>query len=1428
MLTPNQHHGWLSLVEVSGPFLAVPVLREVFPQGLEELETSRARRLRSAYEEWREAVDGQDADVGHLHRAWIDEVLRTALEVDESILRSGDRVPTSASTELPEHDTKIVPDVVLIDPTHGDALLTVVHVFEPDTDLSASMKFGGLSCSPADRMALQLRALGKPFGLVTNGEQWMLVHAPVAKVATFASWYARLWGQEPQTLRAFVSLLSVRRFFARDQDQLPSLFERSLKHQDEVTDALGGQVRRAIEVLVQALDRSDQDRNRELLRDVRPQELYEAGLTVMMRLVFLLAAEERGLLLLGEPRYDSFYAASTLRMQLRAESDEILERRHAAWSRLLAVFRAVYGGIDHPTLRLPAMGGSLFDPDRFPFLEGRLKGTSWQQHRAEPLPIDDRTVLLLLEAIQTFEGHTLSYRALDVEQIGHVYEGLLERTVARVEDVTLELEAGAQAKDARMTLGELESARFDGQASIVSLLVERSKRSEPAIRKTLALGIEPQQSAHLLSACRGDVALRDRLEPYVRLLRTDPWGYPLVHPKGAFVVVLGADRRETGTHYTPKSLTEKIVEETLTPLVYDGPSRGTPRGEWKLKTSTELLDLKVCDPAMGSGAFLVQACRFISARLVEAWVLEEATGRVVDIEGHVHASSNGFEPLPSGVEARAEQARCLVAERCLYGVDLNPLAVELAKLSLWLVTLSKGRPFGFLDHNLRCGDSLLGIHRLDHLTELSMVPTGQGQLLLFGQNVERAVREAIELRSRLREMPIRDIRDVEAMTLLDTDARSSLEVSECIADAFIGEVLASEGNGSALEGALASLTVQAGQVIDGDRGVLPWMRRRSVAALSTDLPAEKPARRPFHWPLEYPEVFPKGFDAVIGNPPFVKGTAIGKALGACYRTHVGSSIGKGIKASYADLCAFFLLRALSLVRQHGGVGLVATNTISQGDTREMGLDQVIAEGSRPYWVKTDVPWSGSASVVVTLLAIRKNDGWLDRRLLNDERVDNITQFLTEGAADIFHPQRLMQNSTIAFKGSTTGCKGFVLDATEAKSIIASDQKYAEVIQPFIGGQDFNSSPTMTTDRWVINFRDWNYERASQYPLCLEILRARVKPYFDSRTGQIHEKDFWKFSDKRLDSYKSIAQLKRVLFHAFTSKHLAFGFVGSDLIYSAPHVVVALQGYDHFAVLQSSFHLLWVVEICSTMGVGIRYAPSDLLETFPFPDGLIGHSHREVHNDLLDDLGSKYYAARSLYMTEYGIGLTDFYNQFHDANQQGEEISHIRRIHSMIDQELCGHYSLKLNLDHRFVNTKIGVRYLPAKENHSIVVLRIAELNRQRYEKEVAEGLHGDGMTRASVSTARAGRVTSAVSAQPELNFNAGTIATISGSTPTSTVLGFLSAHGGWHAKADILIATGITDGQWNATIAGLIADGRVERQGERRGARYRFLAGEEE
>lgn len=1304
-------HEWLNLLDISGPFLAVPVLREVFPQGLEELDSSRAKRLRSAYEEWRDAVDGDDTDRDELHAAWVDEVLRTALEADDSLLKPGKDVPASV-VALPEHDTTITPDLVFIDPTHDGAVLAPVHVFPPDTDLSASMKFGGLSCSPGDRMAMHLRALNVPFGIVTNGERWMLVHAPAGQVATFASWYARIWGQEPATLRAFVSLLGVRRFFAPEQDRLPALFERSLKHQDEVTDALGDQVRRAIEVLVQALDRADQDRNRELLRDVKPQELYEAGLTVMMRLVFLLAAEERGLLLLGEPRYDSFYAVSTLRMQLRAESDEILERRRSAWSRLLAVFRAVFGGIDHPTLRLPAMGGSLFDPDRFPFLEGRLKGTSWRQYRAEPLPIDDRTVLLLLEAIQTFEGRTLSYRALDVEQIGHVYEGLLERTVARVEDVTLELEAGASAKDARVTLGELESARLDGKTAVVKLFVERSKRSQSAIEKELAAEVEPQQSARLLSVCRGDVKLRDRLEPYLRLLRTDPWGYPLVHPKGAFVVVLGTDRRETGTHYTPKSLTERIVEETLTPLVYEGPANGAPRAEWKLKPPEQILNLKVCDPAMGSGAFLVQACRFLSARLVEAWTIEEAAGRVVDLTGQVHEPRTSVETMPPGVEVRAEHARRIVAERCLYGVDLNPLAVELAKLSLWLITLSKGRPFGFLDHNLRCGDSLLGISRLEQLTELSLDPTATKQGRLFGKAIERAVAEAVELRRKLHEIPIRDIRDVEAMATLDADARKKLEAAELLADAFIGVVLTAEG-ADVVETRLAALAAEADRVVKGEARAAEALSKRAIADLSKDSASAEP-RSPFHWPLEFPEIFSRshpGFDALVLNPPFMGGTKISGRHGGAYLRHLKAHFRS---RQNTDLCAYFVQRVLAICSMSGTFGFLATKTIAQADTREASLDIVVEEGTI-YFALTSVPWPGTASVMVSIMAASRAVSRV-RPVLDDHVVDHIDAFLSSESLFASKPQKLA-TPVLSFKGVTVvGTDGFCVSTEQEKQYLLADPANQAVIRPFLGGADIMKNIGSVPIRTIIDFADMPIEEAKRYAAPFQHVEHNVRPLRERVNRRAHRERWWQYGDVRQGMRKAIAGLDRVLVSGQTVKYLAFVWCPTTWVFDQKCVVVATDDDAHFALLNSALFDAWTRALCATLGETLSFAPSDSFDTFAWPD----------HLDGLDSLGARLDEARMAASAACDRCLTETYNAFHDQRVQADQrILTLRDLHREVDIAVARAYGwADLDLGHGFH----AVPYLPANDRERFtiseparleVLRRLGELNRQRYDEEKA-------------------------------------------------------------------------------------------------------------
>ena len=1266
-------HDWLNLIEVSGPFLAVPVLDEAFPQGLDALDGHRSKRVRRAYDEWRDAVDVDAPDVDDVHRVWIDEVLSTVLDMDAETIRRGDDVPEAVRVALPERGVTLVPGLVVVDPSKGDAPLLPIDVLGPDVDPDAPGDLDGYTATPAERMVTMLRGAGCPVGLVTNGERWMLVHAPVGAAASLASWYARLWGQEPETLRAFVSLLDVRRFYGPEAERLDALHGRSLKHQDEVTEALGAQVRRAVEVLVQSVDRADEDRERELLRSTEPRELYEAALTVMMRLVFLLAAEERGLLLLNDPRYDANYALSTLRMQLRAEPDEVLERRRSAWSRLLALFRAVYGGVDHPALAMPALGGSLFDPDRYPFLEGRARGTSWRTTPAEPLPIDDRTVLLLLDAIQVFQGRTLSYRALDVEQIGHVYEGLLERTVERAGDVTLELSASAKASNPRVALGELESAALDGRPRVVSLLQERTERSVSAIGNDLDRDPDESLNARILTVCRGDLALRDRVLTYAHLLKTDPWGYPLVHHAGAFVVVLGTDRRESGTHYTPKSLTEKIVEETLTPLVYDGPAEGEPREAWRPKGSEALLDLKVCDPAMGSGAFLVQVCRFLSERLVEAWAREEDTGHVIGIDGRV-TGGTPTDPMPTDPEERAVLARRLVAERCLYGVDLNPLAVELAKLSLWLTTLSKGRPFGFLNHNLKSGDSLLGIRSLAQLTELRLEPKGDHQLRLFGQTIERAVQDALDLRQRLREIPIRDIRDVEAMAALDAEAQSALDLPERIADAFVGAVLAGSSP-KATEKRFASLAVEADHVVQGDEE-----RRRSLGdstrrELSLDAPEGRP-RRTFHWPLEYPEVFQRaesGFDAFVGNPPFLGGQHITGVSGTAYREWLVGVIADGQRGS-SDLVAYFFLRAFALLRPAGHFGLLAVNTIAEGDTRQVGLEQLLGRGAVIHAASPDEPWAGAAAVSTSRVHVRKGE-WRGPSVLSGSPVSHISAFLSDRVE--WTPERLVANKDIAFQGSIVLGMGFVLSPEEASQMIEADPRNEEVIIPYLNGQDLNSSSDQSPSRWVINFWDWPIERAEKYPLPFSWIEERVKP----ERQRLNDKGkyvlrrplperWWQFGEKRPGLYHAIGRgdhfeqhpsdwdreegrtQTHVLSCSLVSKYLGLARLPSDWVYAHRLAVFATADLGMFGLIASSINDAWARKNSSTLETRLNYAPSNAFETLPLPLPHLSHG-------ALPDLGAQYESARRLASASLDLGLTALYNRFHDATDSEPSVQGLR-------------------------------------------------------------------------------------------------------------------------------------------------------------------------
>ncbi|EJY55742.1 transcriptional regulator, TetR family [Alicyclobacillus hesperidum URH17-3-68] len=1316
----SQHIEWLSLIEVTGPFLTVSALERAFPQGLESVETPKRQRLRAAYEEWSEAVDDNDPQLLELHREWVRFVLEEILEYDDEVLIPNSELDRPFSLSFAERIGSFAPDLVVLGGKDEKPRL-MISIQNPGTDLESVQQGDGWSASPIERMVMLCRDSGVRLGLVTNGERWTVVNAPEGQTSGHASWYARLWNQEWVTLKAFQSLLGVRRCFGPVDETLDALLEESLKHQDEVTYTLGEQVRRAVEVLIQCLDKADEDRNRELLRDVQPAELYEAGLTVMMRLVFILCAEERGLLLLGDPVYDQCYAISTLRAQLEEEAErhgpEVLDRRYDAWARLLSVFRAVYGGIEHESLRMPALGGSLFDPDRYPFLEGRTKGTYWKETTASPLPIDNRTVLLLLNSLQVLEQSggalLLSYRSLDVEQIGHVYEGLLEHTVVRVPQITLGLVGSQNAKNPNLPLSELESAYVEGTETLVRLLQETTQRSESAIRHALDRSVDEVAFSHLLTVCEGDTELAERIRPFVYLLRTDAWGEPILYRENAFMVTLGADRRETGTHYTPKALTESIVTITLEPLVYLGPEEGKPREQWVLKSSAHLLDLKICDPAMGSGAFLVQACRWLSERLVEAWDIEEASGKVITVEGEARQTlDDNVDPMPVQLDERLLIAKRLIAERCLYGVDVNPLAVELAKLSIWLVTMAKNRPFGFLDHNLRHGDSLVGIYRLDQLTKLSLAPDEEHRVIgLFARNIEEAVNEAVELRQMLRKIPIRDIHDVEAMSQLEKEARNKLQGVELLADAIIGEYLRSRRSTREFEVAQQTLSYYAEELFNGNEKLVLTASSQARIALSGDLSDGKLPRKFFHWPLEFPEVFTQlngGFDAIVGNPPFMGGRRMRAALGD--RMMDWLTVCWSHASLNADLCAFFYLRGGTLLHNHGEFGLLATKSIGQTDTARTGLAYLV--GQKDFTIRyalSSFSWPGSASVTAALVVCH-NGKWNGLKFLDGQRVETISPALDDQSG-WGKAQPLSANKESSFIGSMLSGKGFILTDGEMRDFLNVRPANQQAIKPYLVGEDINTHPEQKASRWAIDFRDASLlECESKWPELLERVRLLVKPERDVARAEAHRKYWWQHGRTRPALYERIKDRSEVFVISRVTKYVAIARVSAKQIFSDAVCVFDLPSWAHFAALQCSYHEMWVRRESSTMKRDIRYTPSDSFDTYPF---------LHINDDFLESIGQSYHDFRQTIMKTRNIGLTAVYNLFHNPDEWSDDIQKLRELHVKMDQAVANVYGwYDLDMKHGFYETRQGVRYTLCETACREVLERLLELNHECYEKEM--------------------------------------------------------------------------------------------------------------
>ena len=1282
------HLEWLRLIETSGPFLSVPVLTAEWPD-LEPLDLAARDRLRRAHADWQATGD---------RAPWIDYVLEDLLGW-QGLVRRDDMA--ALALEVAEHEAVITPSFTLTDPASGEVRLLGMVT---DDSPVARVRGSDWPATPVDRLAQLCRAHGVELGLATDGRWWALVWSPAGGVTTVAVFDSVSWSDssERMVVRAFISLLERRRWFAVPEDhRLPALLRQSLKHQEDITEALGMQVRQAVEMLVAAFSRSEG-----VPADVSAVEVYRGAVAVMMRLVFLLFAEESGLLPADNALYASSYSAGGLHAELEVRvadargNEAELDHTYLAWHRLLALFTVVYQGVSHPELRLVGHDGSLFDPARHPWF---------------PLMVDDRTVLHMLRSVQTVtiagELRTVSFRTLTVEQIGYVYEGLLSFEGFRAAAVVVGL-IGRQGREEEVTLASLEAL---GSDDLPAKLAEKYKDSGIGSVRALGLKLAPlsaddrAQSEARLYAVAKDHRLVQRLLPYYGIIRRDLRGDPVVILPGQLYVTESALRASTGTHYTPRFLAEQVAEGALEPLVYNpGPLQTADRTTWKLRSADEILSLRIADIAMGSGAFLVAACRYLAGKLIEAWSLRGN----VDAERALAAS-----PVESGLDLDVAadplviKARRDIIEHCLYGVDINEMAVEMAKLSLWLVSMDPGRPFTFLDDKLAVGDSLLGITSSDQLEWMHLDPKAGRQLhegvvvLDFAAGVRSLLSDVSEQRRLLVDIPDDADGIIKKREILD-EVRAKISDLSLYADLVVGTGLS---QGSWLD---AAKTASQGPTED--------TYETAKRLLAKDQPDGAFDRRPLHWPLVFPEVFDPtsaGFDAIIGNPPFLGGQKLTGSLGTAYREYLVEEISRGVRGS-ADLIAYFLLRVHSLLNASGQAGLIATNTLAQGDTREVGLDHIVAVGTEIRRAVKSKPWP-SRGAVLQYAAI-----WTSRYPMAPEAersadgavVRRITSSLEPGSRVSWTSEPLAVNAGISFQGSTVLGMGFMVAPGHAEELIRRDQRNGEILFPYLNGQDLNSRPDQSAKRWVINFHEWPEWRAKSYPECYEQVVRLVKPERQKNNDKRRREIWWRFTRLSPELYRAIGKFHRVVAITRVSKTVQPVLVPTGQVFSVDLNVFATDDPGFLASLASAPHYWWAIGHASTLKGDLRYTLSDVFETLPLPNVT-----PEMRN-----LGDRLDTSRRDVMLSRQAGLTATYNLVHDPRCADSDIAELRDIHRGIDIAVVLAYGwddLVDSMGHSFYETRQGIRYTIASGPRREILDRLLELNHARYAEEVKAGLH---------------------------------------------------------------------------------------------------------
>jgi methylase of polypeptide subunit release factors len=706
-----------------------------------------------------------------------------------------------------------------------------------------------------------------------------------------------------------------------------------------------------------------------------------------------------------------------------------------------------------------------------------------------------------------------------------------------------------------------------------------------------------------------------------------------------FLLVKGSERSATGSHYTPDELVQPLIKHSLDYIIEDKLKEKNPE--------KALLSITVCDVACGSGHILLSAARRIATELAKVRTGED-------------------QPSPSAFRKGVRD----VIRSCIYGVDINPLAVELCKVSLWLEAHNPGEPLNFLDHRIKCGDAIVGLAHKEELQngisdEAFKKLPGDDSLISKGflkrnkeerkkggaetdnlfYKIEENLDKVSQLVKELNLLPERTPDEIkkkqQRYNQINNDKntwrlRTLADIQ--VAQFFIPKILE---NGTKL-------------VTDSEyRAMLDGRKQLAGHKGVAEANAIGVYKHFFHWFIEFPEVMRKeGFDCILGNPPFLGGQRISGSYGFEY---LNCLIGSYFPAQSVDLVTFFFRRIFQVIKTRGFQTLIATNTIAQGKTRKGGLAVIQEQGGSINYAHRSMRWPGLATVEVSQVGIYKGR-WSKKYILDNNKVEHITSYL-DTSEELGDPHKLIQNKNKSYQGSIILGKGFILDNEKAKKLISHNLKNEDVVSLYLSAEDLNSRPDQSPSRWVVNFYNWDkYYCQKEYEEVFKIAHDKIKPQRENIITQkiekgnklgIHDKraaeEWWLYLWPRPELYGAIKGFEKVITLNRYSKNISSVITSSNQVFSDSIIVTVFNQYYHIAILNSSIHDKWAWKYSSTMGTStIRYSISNSFETFPF---LLNQSF-EMENEL-EKIGEIYHEFRRQLMLKIELGLTKTYNQFHN-------------------------------------------------------------------------------------------------------------------------------------------------------------------------------------